>query len=216
MAIKVLIAQDHGLLRKALVFILNLEDGIEVIAEANDGAEAVELVKEHRPDVVLIDTILPRMDGLEATRHIKEQSRDTAVIILTVQANRRLIREAIRAGASGYLPKDVELRELAEAIRVVARGDSVIHPVIASHLLREFGGDDGPEIEQDILAGLTSRELEVLRLLSEGRSNREISRTLFISERTAKFHVSNILHKLHTASRTQAAILYHNSLGSAS
>jgi NarL family two-component system response regulator LiaR len=202
--ISVLIVDDHGVVRQGLRTYLELLDDVEVIGEAQNGVEAVDRAGQHRPDVVLMDLMMPEMDGIEATRQVGKISPDTRVIVLTSFADDEMVFPAIRAGAAGYLLKDVSPSDLADAIRAVREGGTPLHPDITKKLMTQFVG---PMAEPAGVPGeLTSRELEVLRLIAQGMSNREIALALTISEKTVKSHVSNILSKLHLGDRTQAAI----------
>jgi NarL family two-component system response regulator LiaR len=205
--IRVLIVDDHGVVRQGLRTYLELLDDIEVIGEAENGLEALGQVRQHRPDVVLMDLVMPEMDGIEATRQICATSPSTRVIVLTSFADDEKVFPAIKAGAAGYLLKDVSPAELANAIRAVQAGETHLHPDITKKLVEQLAGPkpDSEPVPDD----LTPRELEVLRLIGQGMNNREISQTLTISEKTVKTHVSNILGKLHLADRTQAAIYAH-------
>jgi NarL family two-component system response regulator LiaR len=198
----VLIVDDHGVVRQGLRTYLELMDDIEVTGEAENGIEAVTLVQQHQPDVVLMDLVMPEMDGIEAIRQTSKISPSTKVIVLTSFADDEKVFPAIQAGATGYLLKDVSPRNLASAIRAVHAGETHLHPEITKMLVDHV---TGPKTEQGP-DDLTPRELEVLRLLAQGLSNREIAQALSISEKTVKTHVSSILAKLHLADRTQAAI----------
>ncbi|HEV8419848.1 MAG TPA: response regulator transcription factor [Actinomycetota bacterium] len=201
--IRVLIADDHPVVRHGLRAFLQLQEDLDIVGEAGDGVEAVARVKELRPDVVLLDLVMPNLDGIDAIRQIRQVSSSTKIIVLTTFADDEKVFPAVRAGAAGYLLKDVEPRELVEAIRTVNRGQGLLHPSIASKLMHEFAG--GHE-RADALEALTDREMDVLRLIAQGKSNREIAREFVLSEKTVKTHVSNILAKLRLADRTQAAL----------
>jgi NarL family two-component system response regulator LiaR len=202
--ISVLIVDDHGIVRQGLRTYLDLLDDIEVIGEAENGVEAVAQVRQHRPDVVLMDLVMPEMDGIEATRQVGAISPITKVIVLTSFMEDEMVFPAIKAGAAGYLLKDVSPSDLAGAIQAVHEGETRLHPEITKKLVNQFVS---PQAEPTTTpAELTPRELEVLRLLAQGMSNRELAQMLVISEKTVKTHVSNILSKLHLADRTQAAI----------
>jgi len=209
--IKVLLVDDHPVVREGLNTMLATAPDIEVVAEANDGLEAIEKAKEHRPHVVLMDLRMPKMDGLEATRRIKRQLASTSVIILTVYDNDAYIVDAVRAGAGGYLLKDASKDLLIHAIRAVNSGGMLIKTSLLRQAILSTAGvtsDQSREKHIDAPAsnGLTPRERDVLRLVTEGQSNKEIGRALSISEDTAKKHVQTILSKLGVSDRTQAAV----------
>jgi NarL family two-component system response regulator LiaR len=199
--ISILLADDHPVVRQGLRTFLELQEDFELAGEAGDGLEAVARVEETLPDVVLLDLVMPQIDGIEAIRRIRAVSPATKVIVLTSFAEDAQIFPAIKAGAAGYLLKDVEPRALAEAIRHVHAGEGLLHPAVAARVMRELADESGTAS-----AGLTARELDVLRLLARGLSNKVIARELVVSEKTVKTHVSNILAKLHLADRTQAAL----------
>ncbi len=201
--IGVLIADDHPVVRHGLRAFLQLQEDLDIVGEAADGLEAVEQVGKLRPDVVLLDLVMPRLDGIDAIRRIREASPSTKVIVLTTFADDEKVFPAVKAGAAGYLLKDVEPRDLAEAIRTVNRGQGLLHPSIASKLMHEFAGEQD---RADTSEPLTEREMDVLRLIAQGKSNRQIAREFVLSEKTVKTHVSNILAKLRLADRTQAAL----------
>ena len=201
--IRVLIADDHAIVRKGLRALLATEPGIEVVAEAEDGNEAVALVGRAQPDVVLMDLVMPGTDGLEATRSILEARPKTRILVLTSFDGDDKVFPAIKAGALGYLLKDTGPDQLIRAIQQVHRGESSLHPTVARKLLREVSRPSNRATEPD---PLTQRELEVLRLVASGWSNREVADYLHISEATVRTHVSNILSKLNLCSRTQAAL----------
>lgn len=200
--IAVLIVDDHAVVRQGLRTFLELYDDIEVVGEASNGAEAVEQTRRRPPDVVLMDLVMPEMDGIAATREIHALSPSTKVIALTSFAEDDKVFPAIKAGASGYLLKDVSPPDLVKAIQAAHRGEAHLHPEIAKKLMGEFADRD----KKPVLGELTGREQEVLHLIARGLSNREIAKELGISEKTVKTHVGNILSKLHLADRTQAAI----------
>jgi len=197
----VLLADDHPVVRQGLRTFLELQEDFELAGEAADGLEAVAKVEEALPDVVLLDLVMPQIDGIEAIRRIRAVSPATKVIVLTSFGDDDKIFPSIKAGAAGYLLKDVEPQALAEAIRRVHAGEGLLHPAVAARVMRELSDDSGSG-----LAALTARELEVLRLLARGLANKAIARELVLSEKTVKTHVSNILAKLHLADRTQAAL----------
>jgi NarL family two-component system response regulator LiaR len=198
--ITVLIADDHPVVRQGLRTFLEVQEGLELAGEASDGAEAVQLVQQSLPDVVLMDLVMPGVDGIEATRQIRDLSPSTKVIVLTSFDDDERVFPAIKAGAAGYLMKDVPPAELAEAVRRVHRGEALVAPSVAAKLMQEVAG------RKPAIADLTERELDVLRLVARGLSNKLIARELVVSEKTVKTHVSNILAKLHLADRTQAAL----------
>jgi DNA-binding NarL/FixJ family response regulator len=206
--VRVLIADDQALFRRGLYVVLGTEEGIEVVGEAENGQEAVTKAEETAPDVVLMDVRMPMVSGIEAARQIRELSPTTKILMLTVSDEEDDLYEAIKAGANGYLLKEISVEEVAEAIRAVVQGQSLISPSMASKLLNEFNSlaRRAEERQQFPVPTLTSRELEVLRLVAKGLSNREIADDLFISENTVKNHVRNILEKLHLHSRMQAVM----------
>ena len=200
--IRVLIIDDHGVVREGLRAYLELEPDIQVIGEARDGQEGVERAQELQPDVVLMDLVMPRMDGVEATAAIKQHHPEAHVIVLTSFVDDDRVVPAIKAGATSYLLKDVAAADLARAIRGARAGQAQLHPEVARRLMQTV---TTPR-KLEAVTQLTDREREVLRLLAEGRSNKEIARSLVVSERTVKGHVSNILGKLGLQDRTQAAL----------
>ncbi len=202
--ITVILIDDHRMVRQGVRAFLETQPDIHVVAEADTGEEGVQLVREHAPDVVLMDLIMPGMDGVEATRSVKEVSPRTQVIVLTSYHQDEHIFPAIRAGALSYLLKDVGPQALADAVRQASHGEAVLHPRIAARVVQEIHGSREDAV--NAFSELSERELEVLRLIAAGHSNREIAELLFISEKTVKSHVSNILGKLHLADRTQAAV----------
>src|SRR3954463_2378143 len=207
-AIRVLICDDHSLFRRGLIMVLESEEGIEVVAEAEDGEEAIRKAEEAAPDVVLMDVRMPRMSGIEATRSIAEAVPTAKILMLTVSDEEEDLYEAVKAGATGYLLKEISIEEVANAIRAVVTGQSLISPSMASKLLNEFNTlvKRAEEKQQFPAPRLTDRELEVLKLVAQGMSNREIAEHLYISENTVKNHVRNILEKLHLHSRMEAVV----------
>ncbi len=199
MPIKLLIVDDHSIVRQGLHMFLNLDNDLEIVGEAINGVEALEMVQQMKPDVVLMDLLMPVMDGVEATKKIKQDFPEIEVIALTSVLEDKAVFGAIRAGAIGYLLKDTEADDLIRAIKAAASGQVQLSPKAAERLMREVRAPDNPE-------KLTDRETEVLRLLAEGKSNKEIASNLYIGETTVKTHVSNILIKLGLPSRTQAAL----------
>jgi len=206
--IRVMICDDHALFRRGLIMVLEAEDDIAVVAEAEDGEDAVEKAVEHVPDVVLMDVRMPGVDGIEATRRIAEKVPTAKILMLTVSDEEEDLYEAIKAGATGYLLKEVSIEEVAPAARAVVAGQSLISPSMASKLLGEFSNLAKRAEERSSVPTprLTDRELEVLRLVALGKSNREIAGDLFISENTVKNHVRNILEKLHLHTRMEAVM----------
>ena len=202
--ITLLLVDDHALVREGIRDFLETRTDITVVAEAGDGEEAVRLAAEHAPDVALMDLIMPGMDGVEATRRLLASSPRTSVVILTSYHDDEHIFPAVRAGALSYVLKEVGRVELADAIRKAAVGEAVLHPRVAARIMLELQG--ARRDEPKVTHRLSGREMDVLRLIAEGFSNAEISGKLFISEKTTKSHVSNILSKLHLSDRTQAAV----------
>ena len=199
MPIRILIVDDHSVVRQGLKMFLGLDPELEVVGEAADGAEGVKQAKALNPDVVLMDLLMPVMDGITAIGILRRELPDTEVIALTSVLEDSSVIGAVRAGAIGYLLKDTESDELCRAIKAAAAGQVQLSPKAAARLMREVRAPDSPE-------ALTERETEVLRLLAQGRSNKEIAAALTIGEKTVKTHVSNILSKLNVPSRTQAAL----------
>ncbi|MCX4535951.1 response regulator [Streptomyces sp. NPDC002596] len=200
--IRVLLVDDHQVVRRGLRTFLEIQDDIEVVGEAADGAEGVARSEELRPDVVLMDIKMPGTDGIEALRKLRELDNPAKVLIVTSFTEQRTVVPALRAGASGYVYKDVDPEALAGAIRSVHAGHVLLQPEVAGALLAQEDGGTGTGRGST----LTEREREVLGLIADGRSNREIARALVLSEKTVKTHVSNILMKLDLADRTQAAL----------
>lgn len=205
---RVLIADDQLLLRQGLQTLLELEQDIQVVGQAGDGQAALALVETTHPEVVLMDVRMPRLNGVQATRQIREKFPRTQVIILTTFDDDEYVFEGLRAGAMGYLLKDVSAEVLTDAIRRVARGEALIQPSIARKVVSEFArlGTEPKPPPQGLAEPLSERELEILRLVAQGLSNREIADKLFITEGTAKNHMTNILGKLGVRDRTQAVI----------
>ena len=207
-AIRVLIVDDHALFRRGLLMVLEGEDDIEVVGEASDGDEAIARAEQMTPDVVLMDVRMPKSSGIEAAGIIKNALPSTKVLMLTISDEEGDLYEAIKAGASGYLLKEISIEEVAGAVRSVHRGQSLISPSMASKLLTEFASMVKRRDEPSQVPGprLTERELDVLRHVAKGMNNRDIGTELFISENTVKNHVRNILEKLHLHSRMEAVI----------
>ena len=200
--ISVVIVDDHALVRQGLRPFLDLHDEIQVTGEASNGVEAVERAEQLRPDVVLMDLVMPEMDGIEATKKIRSICPDTQVIVLTSFTEDERLFPSIKAGASSYLLKNVSPEDLVNAIKAAHRGEPQLNPQIARRLMEEVSSEPSTSSEEE----LTRREMDVLRLIAQGKNNRDISEELVLSEKTVKTHVSNILGKLHVAGRTQAAI----------
>lgn len=203
-AITLILADDHSMIRMGLKAYFSTQPDIQVIGEAATGEEALQLVAQHLPNVVLMDLLMPGMGGIEATRKVRKISPSTQVIILTSYHEDEHIFPAIRAGALSYVLKDIDPDELAEVIRRAHQNEAVLHPRIAARLVKEMQGSRN--LTPNPYADLTDREMDVLREIASGKSNREIAETLFISEKTVKTHITNILSKLHLADRTQAAV----------
>jgi NarL family two-component system response regulator LiaR len=201
--IQIIIADDHSIVRKGIRALLATEPDIQVIGEAADGKEAVTMAQQLRPDVILMDLVMPKMDGIAATAQISANQPKSRILVLTSFAADDKVFPAIKAGALGYLLKDSSPEDLVRSIRQVAQGEPSLEPSIARKVLQEISHPIKTELTVD---PLSERELVVLRLIAQGRSNREIGEELFITEATVRTHVSNILSKLHLASRTQAAL----------
>lgn len=204
MAIRILIADDHHVVRRGLVFFLKTQQEIEIIGEAKNGKEAVELALSLKPDIVLMDLEMPVQNGIEATREIKKHCPEIKVMMLTSFSDQDHVIPALEAGASGYQLKDIEPDELVKAIKQLMTGENQLHPKATSHLLSHLSGKNSSEKKS--VDELTKREIEVLQEIAKGKSNKEIAADLFITEKTVKTHVSNLLSKLELADRTQAAL----------
>ena len=204
--IRVLVVDDQELFRRGLTMLLAVEPGLEVVGEAGDGAEGVTLAESAAPDVILLDVRMPKKSGIEACLAIKESVPTAKIIMLTVSDEEADLYEAVKSGASGYLLKDSSIEEVAQAIRVVADGQSLISPSMAIKLIDEFKQMSKPERDTGPALRLTERELDVLRLVAQGHSNKEIAARLFISENTVKNHVRNMLEKLQLHSRMEAVM----------
>lgn len=199
MTVRIVVTDDHSVVRQGLRMFLELDEELEIVGEAANGAEAVELAKTLQPDVVLMDLLMPVMDGITAITEIRKQAPGVEVVALTSVLEDASVVGAIRAGAIGYLLKDTNAEELRRAVKAAAEGQVQLSPDAAVRLMREVRAPDAPE-------ALTDRETDVLRLLAEGQSNKEIARNLSIGEKTVKTHVSSILAKLNVQSRTQAVL----------
>jgi DNA-binding NarL/FixJ family response regulator len=203
--IRLMIVDDHAVVREGLRTFLGLQDDVEVVGEAADGAEALEQAELLRPDVILMDLVMPRLDGVSAMRALRDRLPECRVIVLTSVLEDERLLPAIEAGAAGYLLKDAEPSELARAIRAAYAGEAVIDPTVAARLERALSERPGAQTDQ--AGALTKRELEVLALIARGRSNKRIALELEISEKTVKAHVGHLLAKLGVSDRTQAALL---------
>ncbi|RIW39082.1 DNA-binding response regulator [Bacillus salacetis] len=214
MATNIVIIDDHQLFREGVKRILEFEPSFNVLAEGDDGSEAISLVEEHNPDVVLMDINMPQLNGVEATQELIEKYPDTKIIILSIHDDENYVSHALKTGALGYLLKEMDSEALIEAVKVVADGGSYIHPKVTHNLINDYrrlansqetGGFKQSEVRRPLHL-LTRRECEVLQMLADGKSNRGIGEALYISEKTVKNHVSNILQKMNVNDRTQAVV----------
>jgi DNA-binding NarL/FixJ family response regulator len=205
-SLRVLIVDDHALFRRGLQMVLKQEKDIEVVGEAGDGTEGVEKALELMPDVILMDVRMPKRSGIEATQQVKASLPHVKILMLTISDEEADLYDAIKAGASGYLLKEISIDEVADAIRSVWAGHSRISPSMAAKLLTEFAAMSEREKQQLPAPNLTDREMEVLKLVAQGLNNRDIAAQLFISENTVKNHIRNILEKLHLHSRMEAVV----------
>ncbi len=203
--IRILLADDHRVLRQGMAQALDAQPDMQVVAQANNGQEAVHLAQIHQPDVALLDINMPEMDGVAATREIVANTSQTGIIILTMYRHADVVVEAIKAGARGYLLKEVELEEVVAAIRAVARGEAVIDPAIAGRVLAELRSPGNLESKSPE-SELTERDIDILRLLTKGLSNQEIAERLYIAEKTVRNRLTLIYRMLHLENRTQAAL----------
>lgn len=218
MATKIVIIDDHQLFREGVKRILEFEKSFQVVAEGDDGSQALDLIEEHQPDVVIMDINMPHMNGVAATGLITEKYKDAKVIILSIHDDENYVMHALQTGARGYLLKEMDADALIEAVKVVADGGSYLHPRVTHNLVNEYrrllaSGEEavstglrGIEIRRPLHL-LTRRECEVLQMLADGKSNRGIGEALYISEKTVKNHVSNILQKMNVNDRTQAVVV---------
>jgi len=204
--IRILIADDHAVVREGTRHILEQEQDLDVVAEAADGGEAVELATELKPDVAIIDIAMPHVDGIEATRRIKELCPGIGVLILSAYDDDQFVFSLLEAGAAGYLLKDVHGRELVDAVRAVHAGESVLHPSIARKVLNRFVSGAEKIKRREPLETLSQREKEILRLATRGLSNKDIAEQLFLSVRTVQGHLTHIFNKLQVGSRTEAVV----------
>lgn len=207
-AVRVFLCDDHTLFRQGVRKLLELERDIQIVGEASNGQEMLNMLKKAGPDIILMDINMPEVDGIAATYKIKKMSPRTNIIILTVYEDEPHIFQAIKAGAMGYLLKDVSIEEVIEAIRKVYKGEALLQPTIATKVLKEFAMLDKRKVKEGdrFYNDLTEREKEILRLIALGGANKEIAQKLGISEKTVKNHISNIFQTLHVNNRTQAAI----------
>jgi two-component system, NarL family, response regulator DegU len=214
MATNIVIIDDHQLFREGVKRILEFEPSFNVVAEGDDGSEAINLVESHEPDVVLMDINMPETNGVEATRELMNKYPDTKVIILSIHDDENYVNHALKTGALGYLLKEMDSEALIDAVKVVADGGSYVHPKVTHNLVAEYkrlanaqntGGFQQSEVRRPLHL-LTRRECEVLQMLADGKSNRGIGEALYISEKTVKNHVSNILQKMNVNDRTQAVV----------
>jgi DNA-binding NarL/FixJ family response regulator len=204
--IRILLAEDHAVVRQGTRELLEQQDDFEVVAEAADGSEAVQLALREQPDVVIMDFAMPKLNGIEATRHIKAIHPSIAVLVLTAHDSDQYVFAFLEAGAAGYLLKDVSVDKLVEAIRAVYAGESVLHPAITRKVINRFSQSEKSLGGQSNLDHITERELEVLSLAARGMSNRDIARELSISVRTVQTHLSNVFSKMGVGSRTEAVM----------
>ncbi|WP_042454018.1 response regulator [Neobacillus dielmonensis] len=204
MSIRVLIADDHHVVRRGLVLFLRTQKDIDIVGEAANGKEAVDLAMRLKPDLILMDLVMPEMDGIEATRAIKQEQPAIKIMILTSFSDQGHVIPALEAGASGFQLKDIQPDELVHSIIKIMKGENQLHPKATSHLLNNLSSKSNPQKKQ--LEELTNRELDVLKEIAKGKSNKEIASSLYITEKTVKTHVSNLLAKLELADRTQAAL----------
>lgn len=211
---KIVLIDDHVLFREGVRRILDFEKSFEVVAEGSDGEEAVTLIEKHKPDIVLMDINMPHVNGVQATKKLFNAYPDVRVLILSIHDDENYVTHALKSGAQGYLLKEMDSESLIEAIKIVSDGGSYLHPKVTHNLVKEFqrlSHDDKEGMDRieyrKPLHLLTRRECEVLQLLADGKSNRGISETLYISEKTVKNHVSNILQKMNVNDRTQAVVL---------
>ncbi|MCM3117941.1 response regulator transcription factor [Neobacillus sp. MER 74] len=204
MCIRILIADDHHVVRRGLVFFLRTQKGLEIIGEAANGKEAVQQAQLLKPDIILMDLVMPEMDGIQATKIIKEKQPEIKIMMLTSFSDQDQVIPALEAGASGFQLKDIQPDELVTSIKKIISGENQLHPKATSHLLANLSNKS--KQEKNLLEELTKRELDVLKEIAKGKSNKEIAAALFITEKTVKTHVSNLLAKLELADRTQAAL----------
>ncbi|MHC8515424.1 response regulator [Sporosarcina sp. ITBMC105] len=199
MSIRVLIVDDHHVVRKGLVFFFRTQQDLDIVGEASNGKEAVQLANSLKPDIILMDLVMPEMDGIEATKIIKQEHPEIKIMMLTSFSDQDHVIPALEAGASGFQLKDIQPDELVTALKKILNGEKQLHPKATSHVINNFSN-------KIVVDALTKRELDVLKEIAKGKSNKEIASSLFITEKTVKTHVSSILAKLGLADRTQAAL----------
>jgi DNA-binding NarL/FixJ family response regulator len=205
--IKLLVAEDEPIARQALARLFDLEEDIKVVGEAPNGEIAIELARKTLPDVILMDIRMPKLDGIKATQTIKSEMPNVAIVILTIYDDDASVFEAIKAGAIGYILKDSPIDNALAAVRAASKGEGMMHPAVAARVMKEFARVHNERaVDMKVFADLTDREREILKLVALAKSNREIAEELFISEKTVKNHISNILFKLQANDRTEAAL----------
>lgn len=205
-SIRILLAEDHAVVRQGTRELLEQREDLEVVAEASNGKEAVQLALKERPDIVIMDFAMPELNGIEATRQIKTVAPNIAILVLTAYDSEQYVFAFLEAGAAGYLLKDVSVDKLVEAIRAVHAGESVLHPAIARKVINRFARTDDQHGSRNGLEQITDRELQVLTLAARGMSNRDIARELCISVRTVQTHLGNVFNKMGVGSRTEAVM----------
>ncbi|MCE5313451.1 MAG: response regulator transcription factor [Armatimonadota bacterium] len=205
--IKLVIAEDEPVARQAMARLFDLETDIEVVGEAENGEAAIDLARRTLPDVILMDIRMPKLDGIKATQLIKQETPNIAIVILTIYDDDTNVFQAIKAGAIGYILKDSPIDNALQAVRAAYRGEGIMHPAVAGRVMREFARlHNERSTDLEMFADLTDREREILKLIAQGKRNCQIAESLFISEKTVKNHVSNILFKLQANDRTEAAL----------
>lgn len=205
--LKLIIAEDEPVARQAMARLFDLETDIKVVGEAGNGEEAIELARRTLPDVILMDIRMPKLDGIRATQAIKQEMPNVAIVILTIYDDDANVFQAIKSGAIGYILKDSPIDETLKAVRAAYRGEGIMHPAIAARVMKEFARVHNQRTaDMEVFADLTDREREVLKLVASAKTNKEIAEELFISEKTVKNHISNILFKLQANDRTEAAL----------